>query len=52
MDATVKHTEGASVARPLFLRRPRIGRAVVWLGLLALPAYGLVVELWMHWSGA
>lgn len=52
MDATVKHTEGASMARPLFLRRPRIGRALAWLGVLTLPVYGLVVAAWLAWSGA
>lgn len=38
-------------ARPHFLRRPRIGRAITWLGVFALPVYCAAVELWLHWSG-
>lgn len=38
--------------RPHFLRRARMGRALTWAGLLALPAYCLVVSAWLTWGYA
>lgn len=38
------------MTRPHFLRRPRLGRAFTWIGLLALPVYCLVVAAWLTWG--